>query len=89
MANKHVLNPCANSGKQVSPEQMANSYNVKKNGVLKAFCPECGDAATVSKKYGTYRKHKAREQSTLFDVFTRMDYPAGTITGATDMVLHN
>lgn len=77
MANKHVLNPCANSGKPVSPERMADTYNVKKSGVLKAFCPECGDAATVSKKFGTYRKHRACESATLFDDFTAV--PAGAL----------
>lgn len=53
MANKHVVNPCDNSGKSegIGPDAVPTV------GVWKAECPVCGNKATVNKKSLVFRKH--------------------------------
>ena len=55
MANKHVLNPCTNSG--MKPDEADITINAK--GTKKALCRACNRVETVNKKNGLFRKHKA------------------------------
>lgn len=60
MANKHVVNPCDNSGKAEGLEEvisgvMAIAHGPK--GVQKALCPVCNNMVTVNKKSLVFRKH--------------------------------
>lgn len=64
MANKHVINPCDNSGKAEgifvdADPATSDIRDVKTNakGVLKLECPVCGNEATVNKKTLVFRKH--------------------------------
>lgn len=61
MANKHVLNPCKNSGTKVSEKDMAEA-KVDAKGVTKAYCELCWDNVTVNKKTKLYRKHQIPER---------------------------
>ena len=60
MANKHVINPCENSGKFEGLEEVradVESIAPDNKGVLKTKCPVCGNEATVNKKTMVFRKH--------------------------------
>ena len=56
MANKHVTNPCSNSGVAVADEHLS-AATITAKGVTQAFCPACDGPATVNKKNKAYRKH--------------------------------
>ena len=60
MANKHVVNPCDNSGKFEGLEAVRADLEAiapDNKGVLKTTCPVCNNMATVNKKTLVFRKH--------------------------------
>jgi len=57
MANKHVTNPCGNSGMAVREEDLEKAA-LNHKGILKGHCWLCNQSkVTINKKTGLYRKH--------------------------------